>query len=74
MTLRTTMGTVTELIGGPLDGQEIDLDCEIDKTLDSIRLTWSLEDCFDPQPIVKYKVKHWRDRGLALVFDGYGDE
>ena len=68
---------VTELIGGPLDGIEIELDedtCTAD--LDSISIAcWKEGDQPIVTPtIVRYKVTVWRFQRLALLFDGYEDE
>jgi len=68
---------VTELIGGPLDGIEIELDedtCTAD--LDSISIAcWKEGDKYIVTPtIVRYRVTVWRFQRLALLFDGYEDE
>jgi hypothetical protein len=62
--------TITELIGGPLDGQEVDLDVTIDDpTLDYIDFACIDEDRVTVLFTARYRVMVWRKRRLALVFD-----
>ena len=71
-------GIVTELIGGPLDGIEIDLDDDISvesSTLHSVHIAmWQEGDSPIVKPILlRYMVAIWRHHRLALIFDGYDE-
>jgi len=67
------MGTITELIGGPLDGKEIDLDPIMSdvEEIDTVHLGM-IPVRGGVGFIVRYRVRLWRSR-LALVFDGYDE-
>lgn len=67
--------TNVELVGGPLDGQEIDLDVEMtDPSLSSIKFSWGLRDeVASASRMARYVVTElaWRPGRLVLFFDGY---
>ena len=69
------MAVIAQLIGGPLDGQEVDLEPIPDRpTVVAMRF----QIAFDEQPtgqVAVYEVKPWRRPDQwALVFAGYEEE
>lgn len=69
----------TELIGGPLDGMQVDIDLPLDyPNFHSVRMictTVSIDDNDEEVEewcdVIIYRVTEWKNGTNALVFEGY---